>query len=501
MLSKVVIKDYFDKGTVNLHFNGDPLILTGDNGSGKTTIIDTIYSALIGHFEKLLCKKFSELTIYFNHNNKSLERLVVEKNNNFLKIKYCIREKDLILTLINDSKDSYKYYFNHSIDEIIENEIKLTKKEFLTNNKMESFDNIEELLREEKEMSFLLEIGKSLLYFPTYRRIDLDLESYFSASLGTNDKYSKRRFRFFQEELMEIDKNSLQDRRVIGVGDKDIYDLFKSYSEKVNKFKSGNLSELLTNFVKVVIEEVSNNEMIRIDESNKIKVEFKTTNNNHQDTYKHLIGLAELLDIGIQKDKIEQYFKEKEEIQKVIDSEIGKIRGESGKGKRGDKLKKDINKLLPFALFSNIIEDRYILKLSNLYSSFQQNLDEVLSPFRYLEKNMDFFFNGKLAVKLTNDNQIRIEKNGEEYPFVDLSTGEKQLITLFAYCGLDLNNDFPAFVLIDEPELSLHVKWQVGLLQKLVENKDMQLMVSTHSPYILNQLYMNSTVKLGDISE
>lgn len=75
-----------------------------------------------------------------------------------------------------------------------------------------------------------------------------------------------------------------------------------------------------------------------------------------------------------------------------------------------------------------------------------------------------------------------IEKRGKEVDFsILLSTGEKQLFTFLIYCAIKLPGDRPSLVIIDEPELSLHVKWQNKLLMNLMSEQHVSIISATHS--------------------
>ena len=64
-----------------------------------------------------------------------------------------------------------------------------------------------------------------------------------------------------------------------------------------------------------------------------------------------------------------------------------------------------------------------------------------------------------------------------------LSSGEKQIVILLSAALLRQNT--PVVYIADEPELSLHVKWQSKLLQSLLSiGGTMQVVVATHSPDI-----------------
>lgn len=103
---------------------------------------------------------------------------------------------------------------------------------------------------------------------------------------------------------------------------------------------------------------------------------------------------------------------------------------------------------------------------------FKQRDDfiDILKAF-IKDKNFEFK-NGSLVV----------EKNGS-VPISKLSSGEKQLIILFAEALLQRQE--PYIFIADEPELSLHVAWQREILPAIRKlNPNAQLVVATHSPEV-----------------
>src|SRR5258708_19651112 len=74
-----------------------------------------------------------------------------------------------------------------------------------------------------------------------------------------------------------------------------------------------------------------------------------------------------------------------------------------------------------------------------------------------------------------------------------LSSGEKQVIAIFAHLYLDDAND--QIVVIDEPELSLSVPWQKRFLTDIQDSgKCGFILAVTHSPLIYeNRLRSRST--------
>ena len=79
----------------------------------------------------------------------------------------------------------------------------------------------------------------------------------------------------------------------------------------------------------------------------------------------------------------------------------------------------------------------------------------------------------------------KINSKLEKIKFQDLSSGEKQIVSLFGHLYLDENDS--AFVFIDEPELSLSVDWQKTLLPDIASSpKFCGLLATTHSPFVFD---------------
>ena len=87
-----------------------------------------------------------------------------------------------------------------------------------------------------------------------------------------------------------------------------------------------------------------------------------------------------------------------------------------------------------------------------------------------------------------NKFQFKIISGGQETDFKNLSSGEKEVLNfVFILLALDLKD---ACVLIDEPEIHLHPQWQnklIKLFRKLHEDRNIQFIISTHSPVFVNR--------------
>jgi ABC-type lipoprotein export system ATPase subunit len=89
-----------------------------------------------------------------------------------------------------------------------------------------------------------------------------------------------------------------------------------------------------------------------------------------------------------------------------------------------------------------------------------------------------------LAIRHTNNDQIVI--------FDNLSSGEQQLLLMFS--RIISNIAHGDVMLIDEPEVSMHIEWQQKLphlFDMISEEYNASFVVATHSPIIINSVDMN----------
>ncbi|MCR5186044.1 MAG: ATP-binding protein [Clostridia bacterium] len=97
----------------------------------------------------------------------------------------------------------------------------------------------------------------------------------------------------------------------------------------------------------------------------------------------------------------------------------------------------------------------------------------------------------------TDEKKIIFKKNGKEIEIDDLSTGEKQIVFRGAYLLKNVNGINNGIVLIDEPELSLHPKWQEKILEyyRRMFRKNgvqsVQIIIATHSEYLIKSAIDN----------
>jgi ABC-type cobalamin/Fe3+-siderophores transport system ATPase subunit len=140
---------------------------------------------------------------------------------------------------------------------------------------------------------------------------------------------------------------------------------------------------------------------------------------------------------------------------------------------------------------------------AELLKPYIESLDGRLDAVRSIYKILDKFIstiNGLLTDKeisfhLSQGFSI-INKFGENLQPAQLSSGEQQLLLLFCY--VLVARDFSSIFMIDEPEISLNIKWQRTIIQSLLDITDganIQFIFASHSLEIISQ-HRNRVVKL-----
>ncbi len=124
--------------------------------------------------------------------------------------------------------------------------------------------------------------------------------------------------------------------------------------------------------------------------------------------------------------------------------------------------------------------------LQNIYEVAEKEETEnyAFKSLQKLIKIFNEFTNGKKILRLNAVDAFLEFPNEQKHSLSELSSGERHLLTLLTICLLQNYSDV---FLIDEPEISLSMKWQRKLLEILHEfAPNAQIIVATHSPDIAN---------------
>lgn len=131
--------------------------------------------------------------------------------------------------------------------------------------------------------------------------------------------------------------------------------------------------------------------------------------------------------------------------------------------------------LLPTLLRANAMVD--------LFKETDKKRKSILYPLSLLIETINRYFSDKNAALDDEGNLIINDGRRPSISVRDLSSGEKQILIIFIECLLQFSKSNIFFA--DEPELSLHVKWQAEIVDDMAKLNPMgQFVIATHSPEV-----------------
>lgn len=104
---------------------------------------------------------------------------------------------------------------------------------------------------------------------------------------------------------------------------------------------------------------------------------------------------------------------------------------------------------------------------------------------------------GKKIIR--SENEIRFSQIGETLIPYQLSSGEKQILAILLTVLVEDNQPYVLFM--DEPEVSLHIEWQKQLIDLILRlNPNVQIILTTHSPAMIMNGWVDKVTEVSDIT-
>lgn len=113
--------------------------------------------------------------------------------------------------------------------------------------------------------------------------------------------------------------------------------------------------------------------------------------------------------------------------------------------------------------------------------------DPEIKSLTSILESLGYGWNLECTDPFTNQYDVQLDKQGSKFLVGSASSGEKELLTyLFAIYALNVRD---ALIIVDEPELHLHPRWQstlLGLFERLSTETGNQFLLATHSPVFVS---------------
>ncbi len=124
---------------------------------------------------------------------------------------------------------------------------------------------------------------------------------------------------------------------------------------------------------------------------------------------------------------------------------------------------------------------------------------EISAPKKKFQDLLDKLFSDTGKQLVRSCNEILFSQLGERLTPYQLSSGEKQMLAILLTVLIEDRQHYVLFM--DEPEVSLHIDWQQRLIDMILElNPNVQIVLTTHSPAVIMNGWMDKVTEVSDIT-
>lgn len=450
------------------------LILVAENGSGKTTLVNIFYYFLSRQWKRLNEYQFEKIEMVINSRvytydkKKILDidnfKSTIQKESRFkrmypakfMNIAEILVERYNPLDLIRNIDLIERLSIEYEVPSRFIRELGMFIEE--TDIHIEKSTDIQKL--ENNLCKILSDI--QIVYLPTYRRIERDLKNIFPHMEETMKNFESRRRR----GLFQRDNNN-DFIELVEFGMEDVRDRVQQRCDELRGYFYNNLSGKITGSY---LEDILNKRYKNFDTKNIQSFSDEALEyllNRLDDSIISKNGKKELKAF-VEKVREKKSLGDEDKINAYFVWKLFQIYEEQ------QNAETDINKFVDIC--NDYIKDSKYFKYDK--DNFMVSIHLKYDDFTNLSKSLF-----DLLIE-EHSPQDRNAKNTIDYK--DLSSGEKQIVSLFSHLIL---NKKKYFIIIDEPELSLSVPWQERLLPDIINSEDcLGILSVTHSPFIFNNI-------------
>lgn len=427
----------------DVKFNDDISFLVGGNGSGKTTALKLMNALVNPNFRELLQVPFDTVNMELSHGDKDIQISAVTREDG-ISLKISSLDDELILPSYSNEEIDYYSHKTEKLDEIIE----------IVNRKYADHPIVKEISK----------IDSPIFLGLDRRRDDV---------AALNEDY------YFERELWlrEKTKRSMRARRLIrgsiGISLMEtemlVQDSYRRMRELEGRYSSKLRDSILLSAFQYTSFESADLGLEKVDWAERAgllerKKEIREALTN--------IGLND----STVSDEVDNFFNKITELFESVQ-----------KTKEGISVEWLLNKA-QVERMSKIVEiiDEHKSKIDKLFKPINDFIGVVNSFYKDSNKTLEIDTVGQLLVGRPDGSKCTIE---------GLSSGERQLLVIFAHSFFNRHSGKKSVFIIDEPELSLHLGWQEKFSETIFSiNPDSQYILATHSPEIVGRL-KNKSVK------
>lgn len=422
-LTKFAIYGLWGERNYELEINDEKLIVVGENGTGKTTVMRILFYCLACRWGNLVDENFKRIEITFDSETKGFEYEQIGKSELYEVSEEWIEKLPMMIRRRIEFNFEQKYRPDELLSIIqsldLPEEYCVEEIEYL----QKCNEKIPESIREITEW-IAENLQYQIIFYPTYRRFENNYRQIERMPRRYRDRNYERNVIVSQSGMSDVD-NKIKEK-------------IRAIKEEYNR----TAAELNLNCFQGILKHDFNN-MVEIKEE-KADPEYVATVFNS-------ISETNLLE---------------KDILQVKDNLLNILQ----KG----MITEEYDKIVVY--FYNMLVQRFEeLKLrEEILERFFYACNQYLTNKQFEYDSHSFQYSIQIETHMGEKKDMRISQ---------LSSGEKQIVALFCYLYLDESTD--KLIIIDEPELSLSVDWQERILEDIVQIPTCKsLIVATQSPFV-----------------
>ncbi|MGD0855540.1 MAG: AAA family ATPase [Dehalococcoidia bacterium] len=453
LLTKFRIEDLHNIRTLDVKIRDNRIVLVGENGAGKSTFANLVYYFLTGQWRRMANYQFSRIVAVIDNKEAIIEKKDISK----LPRESLHRLRRLPPSIIQRIEESSNEYPFETLLEDRETLDKLSMelevpRHLIMDYLFHEKPKISKQLEKANELINKVASEQQVLYLPTYRRIEQELHLILP---GLEKEIEGAR-----NELRRKIKATTSYIELVEFGMEDVEQTIKNKMSEIKEHVRNGLSNLTATYFRDVI-----------------MGEYRTAD------LSAIIG---------------------ELNQETINVIFSRIPQEILSGKEQERLLETINKIKNFEkdiAENDRVSAHFLTKLVELHK-VQQREEIDIQEFI---KVCNSYLTGKEIIYDNRTIDLKVKQNvrkvkEQQISLRDLSSGEKQIVSLFSHVYLSGGTKY--FVIIDEPELSLSVTWQKKFLPDILNTgRCSGLIAATHSPFIYENYLDSSAHSLEEFTE